>query len=278
MEEKEMEQQNENIASSEASETKAEGNVFGETSVEEFETSTEGAKEQASGKAEASDKEEEWIIPGKFKTIEDARKGFKETEKYLKNLEQERKDLRKILEEIAPILFEEKQEEGEQFSSEELKEKFFQAFEQDPVGVLSALLETAVEEKITPVITPLQQNYIVQKLQEIDEKVQTEFPEFDMHKNQKLIAEELNSYPEEFRYNYPELALKTAVMNVMKKLEKEGKLEQINKAKEEGAEQIKQKILGANTLSSKATSTGKKDENNSIIEDILNAGSNRGVF
>ena len=276
MEEKEMEQQNENIASSEASETKAEGNVFGGPSGEEFETVEEGAKEQALEKAEASDGE--WIIPGKFKTIEEVRKGFKETEKYLKKLEQERKELREVLEKVAPLLLEEKQGSGEQFSSEELKEKFLEAFEQDPIGVLSALLETAVEEKITPVITPLQQNYVVQRLQEIDEKVQAEFPEFDMHKNQQLVAEELKTYPEEFRYNYPELALRTAVMNVIKKLEKEGKLEQISKAKEEGAEQVKQKILGADTLTSKAKTGVKKSENDSILESILNAGSRRGVF
>lgn len=246
---------------------------FGQASTtEETKPGQDNPEEQK--EEETTSEDEEWVIPGKFKTIEDARKGFKQTEQYLKKLEAERKELRDLIEKVAPALQEEESEGADETKS--LKEQFYEAFEEDPVGVLSTIAEYVAELKMQDI----RQDYHIRQLEDIEQRVQQLYPDFDLRKHDEIIAEELEKYPEEFRYKSPELALKNAVRDAIERLEKSS--DKIQKAKQEGIEtginEVNQKLTGSNTITSRPTTGTKKSPEQIIAEQLISAGSSRSVF
>lgn len=241
--------------------------IFGESQTESSEQASEDNQAETRQDTQESQETEDWVIPGKFKSVEDTRKGFKETEQYLKKLESERKELRTLLEKIAPAL--QQGEQSKESNPESLKEQFFEAFEEDPVGVLAAIAEQIAESKVGDI----KQDYAVRQLENIEAKVQSEFPNFDMRKNDEAITEELKKYDENFRTQYPEVALRIAVIDAMKKLQKLNQVKQEGKV--EGEQAIRQKMLGSSTVSSQKSipSSGSN-----IADEIFSFNSPKSVY
>jgi len=137
-------------------------------------------------------KKEEWFIPGKYKTKEDAVQNIKKQERYITELRFKNKRLSNFALGIEP---------SEQTSEEEkIKDEEFYS---NPIEVINKKLE-------------LQRREAEAKLRRmrgemILESVQEEYPNFDIEMNAKELEKELEIYTPEHRAKYSKQLLKETI-------------------------------------------------------------------
>lgn len=104
---------------------------------------SEGAADETLEHAQDGSPEEgQELIFGKFKTIEDAQQAYFNAESELTRRSQELSQYKQ---------HQTQQQQEEQYDSEEIKNQFLNAFVEDPIGALHAVIEVSQQEQLRPV-------------------------------------------------------------------------------------------------------------------------------
>jgi len=102
--------------------------------------------------------EENWVVPGKFKSVEDTRKGLKDNERYIGELQQENKDLKEKAEKPPePVATKEAQPQLSKEEIAELNERTRESFDSNPTGTIFDISYTAINQVLTKELAPIKE-------------------------------------------------------------------------------------------------------------------------
>ena len=150
---------------------------------------SEGAAEETFSNAQedGSPEEGQELIFGKFKTLEEAQKAYFNAEAELTRRSQELAQYRQQQEMMQAQ--QQYPQQQEQYDPNELKRQFLNAFVEDPIGALQAVMESTQKEQLRPIY----QDMLVRNIDSAVSKLQSKYEDFNQLEDK--MTEYLQSNP-----------------------------------------------------------------------------------
>lgn len=227
---------------------------------------SEGAAEEtfSNTQEDGSPEEGQELIFGKFKSLEEAQKAYFNAEAELTRRSQELAQYRQQQEMMQAQ--QQYPQQQEQYDPNELKRQFLNAFVEDPIGALQAVMESTQREQLQPIY----QDMLVRNIDSAVSKLQSKYEDFNQLED-KMTAY-LQSNPS-IMQAFP--SIEQSFEAIYKIVKADMAQQAVQQAKEAGRNEAYANIQakkGAFSEGSQAKTNSAKTPEQQIIEGILGAG------